>query len=287
MKERNALCLMLLASFIWGITFAFQSQAADVIGPFMYNAIRLILGFIVLLPLTLRAINKHKGDRQYLKTLLKGGALCGFVLGAASVTQQAGIAYTTAGKAGFITSLYTLLVPVFSIVLGKKVSKKLWFCVALGLVGAFMLSINSETGIGKGDLLIFCCAVLFALQIMVIDKYNKVLEGVDLSAFQFLFSGLFCLIPGLCFEPFELSMVKAAAVPILYAGIFSCGVAYTFQIIGQKYVQPTKATLALSLENAWAAVGGAVILGEHMSPKELCGCILLFASVIFAQIDKK
>lgn len=287
MKERTAVLLMLLASFIWGITFAFQSQAADVIGPFMYNGIRFVLGFIVLLPFVVKILKKHKDNPQYVKNLIKGGLACGLCLASASIAQQAGIAYTTAGKAGFITSLYTLFVPVFSIVLGKKVSKKLWLCVLSGLVGAFLMSINAEHGISYGDILIFICAVLFALQIMVIDRVGKDLEGIDLSAVQFLFSGIICLILGLFIEPFEISMVRSAVIPILYAGIFSCGVAYTLQIIGQKYVQPTKATLALSLENAWSAVGGAIILGERMTAKEFCGCLILFASVIIAQLPEK
>ena len=287
MKERNAVLLMLLASFIWGSTFVAQSQAADVIGPAMYNGIRFILGFIVLLPFTVKILKKHKDDKTYLPRLMKAGFFCAVFLASASVFQQAGILYTTAGKAGFITSLYTLLVPVFSIMAGKKVSKKLWLCVAIGLAGAFMLSMNKETGIGKGDILIFACAVLFALQIMVIDKVGKDFEGIELSAFQFLFSGILCLIYGLFSEPFEISMVRSAWFQIFYAGVFSCGCAYTFQVIGQKYVQPTKATLALSLENAWAAVGGVIILGERMSLKELCGCVLLFAAVIIAQLPEK
>lgn len=286
---------MLLASFIWGITFVFQGQAADVIGPCMYNGIRMLLGVIVLQPLFIPIVKRHKGDKKYMKALLIGGLFCGLSLATASIFQQAGIAYTTAGKAGFITSLYTLIVPILSVLLKKKVSARTWVCVGIGLVGAFLLSINinaltganSEAAIGKGDILIFVCAVLFAVQIMVIDHYGPMVEGVDLSVMQFLVGGLFCLIIGIFAEPFEFSMVKAALVPILYAGICSCGIAYTLQIVGQKYVHPAKATLALSLESVWAAVGGAVLAGETMVFKEVLGCVLLFAAVVVSQMPER
>lgn len=285
MKERNAILLMLLASFIWGITFVFQSQAADVIGPMMYNAIRFLIGFVVLQPFVIPALRKHKGDRSYFRSLLKGALLCGFFLATASVAQQAGMAYTTASKAGFLTSLYTLMVPVFSVVMGKKVSARIWLCVLIGVLGAFLLSMGTDsTSIGKGDLLMLLCAMLFALQIMAIDRVGKDLEGIVLSAFQFLTAGLMCLAVGIFAEDFAFQMVRMALVPILYAGVCSCGIAYTLQVVGQKYVQPAKATLALSLENAWAAVGGVLLLHEVLSVKEVTGCALLFFAVILAQL---
>ena len=285
MKENKAILLLLLASLIWGFTFAFQSQAADNIGPFMYNGIRMCIGFVVLLPLVVKIL-KDK-DRQYIRSLFLHGSICGILIGAASMVQQIGIGYTTAGKAGFITSLYTLLVPILSLLVGKKVSRKIWLCVLGGLVGAFLLSINGEGGIGKGDIIIFFCAVLFALHIMYIDRYGKAFNGVDLSAFQFLTAGIICLLIGSFTETTTLDNIKNAIVPILYAGIGSCGIAYTLQVVGQKYVQPTKATLALSLESAWSVVGGAIILGETMTARELLGCLILFISVVIAQLPEK
>ena len=144
-----------------------------------------------------------------------------------------------------------------------------------------------EGGIGKGDIIIFVCAILFALHIMYIDKVGKAFNGVDLSAFQFLTAGIICLIIGSFVETTTLSNIKAALIPILYAGIGSCGIAYTLQVVGQKYVQPAKATLALSLESAWSVVGGAIILGETMSPRELFGCLILFVAVVIAQLPEK
>ena len=285
MKENKAVALLLLASFIWGFTFAFQSQAADTIGPFMYNGIRMCIGFLVLLPLVVKIL-KDK-DKAYFRSLLFHGFVCGILIGSASMVQQIGIKYTTAGKAGFITSLYTLIVPLLSLLVGKKVSLKIWLCVLGGLVGAFLLSIKSEGGIGKGDAIIFGCAVLFALHIMYIDRYGKAFNGIDLSALQFITAGILCLAIGSFTETTTLDNVKNALVPILYAGIGSCGIAYTLQVVAQKYVQPAKATLALSLESAWSVVGGAIILHEVMSGRELLGCAVLFISVVIAQLPEK
>lgn len=291
MKESKAVLLLLLASFLWGFTFVFQSQASGVVGPFFFNGTRMIIGFVVLIPLIVPIFKKHKGDKAYWKRLAEGGVLCGLAIAAASVVQQYGIEYTTAGKAGFITSLYTLIVPVFTLFMGRRVSPRIWVCIGIGLVGTFLLSVNGGDGIGYGDLLVLGSAFLFAVQIMLVDAFVKDLEGVDLSACQFLLGGVFCLVCGFFVEGYTLdsfaSSFMDAAVPILYAGIGSCGIAYTLQIIGQKWVQPAKATLALSLESAWAAVGGVLVLGETLSAKELVGCILMFSAVVFAQLPQR
>lgn len=288
MKEKKALFLLLGASFIWGFAFVAQTVASGIIGPFMYNGIRMILGYLVLLPLAVRIQNRHSSELHYFRRTVVSGFLCGVFLFSACVLQQYGIAYTGAGKAGFITSLYTLFVPLLSLLIGKKVPLRIWGCVAVGILGAFLLSYHpGEGGIGKGDILVLICAVLFACQIIVIDITGKALEGPELSAYQFLFGGIVCLIIGLITEPISMKIIKASVIPILYGGVFSCGIAYTFQIVGQKYVQSTKATLALSLESVWAATGGALILGERLSLKELTGCILLFTAVVISQLPEK
>lgn len=288
MKEGKAVLLLLLASFLWGFTFVFQSQASGVVGPFFFNGTRMLIGVVVLIPLLIPMFKRHKGDKAYWKRLAKGGVLCGLAIASASVVQQYGIEYTTAGKAGFITSLYTLIVPVLSLLMGRKVGGRIWGCIGVGLVGTFMLSVNGNDGIGYGDLLVLGSAFLFAVQIMLVDVFVKGLEGVDLSACQFLFGGMFCLVCGFFVEGYTvdsfIGSFADAAVPILYAGICSCGIAYTLQIIGQKWVQPSKATLALSLESAWAAVGGVLVLGETLSAKELAGCALMFCAVVLAQL---
>lgn len=288
MKERNAALLLFLASILWGFTFVFQNQAADVIGAGTFNAIRMTIGFIVLLPLFIPIIKRHKDDKEYIRTLFKGGFILGIIIAAASFSQQIGIGLTTAGKAGFLTSLYSLIVPVLAIFTGKKTNFKTWNCIIVGLVGAFLVSINGDRGITGGDLLLFLCALLFAFQIIIIDIVGKKLEGIDLSALQFLFGGFFSLIFALfAKEEISVEVIKLAAVPILYAGIFSCGVAYTLQIVGQKYMHPAKATLILCLESVWAAVGGALILKETMTFKEGLGCALIFSAVIVSQLPSK
>lgn len=287
MKERNALCLLLLTSLIWGFAFVAQSEAADSIGPLTYNGIRMLIGSAALLPLAYKNLRKHLKDKRYRAKLFKAGIICASCLGTASVLQQAGIAGTTAGKAGFITSLYMLIVPILSIILKKKVSKKVWACVFSGLLGAYLLSINEGFSISQGDFLVFLCSIVFALHIMAIDIFGKDVDGVELSMMQFFFAGIACLLMMFFFEDVSIKAIEKASVAILYSGIMSCGVAYTLQIVAQKYVSPAPATLAMSLESVWAAVGGALMLGERMSTKEMLGCLILFVSVVIAQLPDR
>lgn len=291
MKESKAVLLLLVTSMIWGLAFVAQSDAAGNVDTFFFNGTRMVLGFIVLLPLVIPILKRHKGEKKYFKALILDGLICGILTGAACIVQQYGVEFTTAGKAGFITSLYTLIVPVFSMFLGKKVPVRIWICIAVGLVGTFLLSFDEQSGIGAGDLIVLISSFLFAIQIMVIDHVVNKFDGVELSAFQFLFGGVLGLIVGYFVEGYTVSsvqyMFKSAWLPILYAGVCSCGIAYTLQIIGQKWVAPFKATLALSLESAWAAFGGLVMLNERMDAVEVIGCVLMFAAVIVAQLPAK
>ncbi len=270
------------------MTFVFQSHAAQFIGPFMFNGIRMIMGFLILLPFCLPSIKRNmKVRKSYLKDLSLRGLLCGVFLSSACVFQQAGLSYTTAGKGAFITALYILFVPLFGIFTKDKPELSAWFHAAIGLAGAFLISVNNESAINKGDIMIFICAVLFAFQIMAVNFGVKSVSGVDLSAFQMLSGGIICLICGVLFEEFHFSMVNDALISILYAGIFSCGIAYTLQAIGQKYVKAEKASLVMCLESAWAALGSALFLGERMSGRELSGCLLLFLAVILSSLPKR
>lgn len=287
MKERNAGMLLLLTSLIWGLSFVAQSVSSESVGPFTFNAVRLIIGAIVLIPFTLPGIRKHNGDSAYFGKAIKGGILCGLCLAAASVTQQAGVAISGAGKGGFITSLYIIIVPILSILLGKRPGLKTWICAAAALAGMYFLTLSGGFSLSSGDLLLIICAVLFALHIMIIDRVGKDVDGVLLSMLQFLIGGIASGIGMFIFEELSISSIMEAWLPVLYAGAFSCGIAYTLQIVGQKYMNPDHAVLILSLESVWAAIGGAVILGERMSGKELFGCILVFAAVIASQINIK
>ena len=286
MKTRNAFFLLLLTSFIWGTTFVAQSTAANNIGPFTYNAIRMLIGALVLLPFSYKSLRKNLRIEGYAKKLLVRGAICGTFLGLASHLQQYGIAYTTAGKAGFITSLYILIVPIISLFLGKKNPLRIWICVAFGIIGAYLLSVDEGFSISKGDFYIFLCAIGFSLHILAIDKLGKDINGIELSMVQFTTASILCFI-GMLFENVDLSSILSAWFPIIYAGVFSCGIAYTLQIVAQKYLKPTQATLVLCLESVWAAVGGFIILGEKMNLKEILGCTILFIAVVVAQIPSK
>ncbi|MCR4676688.1 MAG: DMT family transporter [Sphaerochaetaceae bacterium] len=287
MKEKNAVLLLFLTSFIWGMTFVFQSQAADLIGPFMFNGIRMMIGFFVLLPFCFKSIKKNLAvNKNYLKELIPRGLLCGVLLSFAAFFQQAGLSYTTAGKGAFITALYILFVPLFGIFTKDKPAPSAWVYALMGLVGTYLMAVGKDSGINRGDIMVFICAFLYSFQIMAVNFGVKKVDPVDLSAAQMLFGGIICLTCGLLFEEFRLKMVSDALISILYAGIFSCGIAYTLQVVGQKYVKPEKASLVMCLESAWAALGSAIILGERMNSRELLGCLILFGSVVISSLPQ-
>lgn len=287
MKERNAVLLLLLTSLIWGLSFVAQSVSTESIGAFTFNGIRMLLGAIVLIPVSYKSLRIHLRDRRYMIRTLKGGALMGLFLASASMFQQLGIETTDAGKAAFMTSLYMIIVPFISRLFGKKIEKKIWLCAIIALLGMYMLCLSGGMSMGRGDVYLLICALLFSCHILVIEKVSKDSDGVELSLFQFLFGGILCSLGMLAFEKPEISSIMDASIPIAYAGLLSCGVAYTLQTVAQKYVQASKATLALSLESVWAAIGGALLLSERLSMNELIGCALVFGAVLLAQLDLK
>ena len=284
MKERNAAMLLLLTSLIWGLSFVAQSVSSESIGPFTFNSIRFLIGAIVLIPFALPAIRRECKASGYWKKTLKGGIICGICLASAAVIQQIGIAESGAGKGGFITSLYIIIVPFLSVVFGKKVEKKTWIAGIVAIVGMYLLCIGDSSGFSRGDIFLLICALFFSFHIMAIDSVGKDVDGVTLSMFQFLTAGIVTL-PGMLSEGPLLSAVLSSWLPIFYAGAFSCGVAYTLQVVGQKYVRPQHAVLLLSLESVWAAVGGALMLSERMTGREMAGCLIVFSAVIAAQIQ--
>ena len=284
MKEQKAILLLLLTSLIWGLAFVAQSVSSESIGPFTFNGIRMLIGAIVLVPFALPIMKKHKGDSAYWKNAIRGGMLCGLCLGAAAVTQQFGIASSGAGKGGFITSLYIVIVPFMSVILGQKIRKGIWLSAVIAIIGMYLLSIGEGFSISEGDIYLIICAFLFALHIMVVDATGKKTDGIVLSMFQFLTAGILCSI-GAIFEKPQMNAILSAWLPILYAGAFSCGIAYTLQVVAQKYVRPSRAVFALSLESVWAAIGGALILAERLSAREIAGCALVFAAVLVAEIE--
>jgi drug/metabolite transporter (DMT)-like permease len=225
--------------------------------------------------------------RLYRKNTVLGGICCGFFLAVASSFQQFGIMHTTVGKAGFITALYIVIVPILGIFLKKKVQPVVWVSSIIAIIGFYMLSISGQVSINKGDILVLVCAVLFSLHILVIDYFSPKGDSVTISCIQFLTSGVLCGIGMFLFENPQISQILAAYVPILYAGVMSCGVAYTLQIVGQKNMDPAVASLILSLESVFSALAGWLILKQKLSPKELVGCALVFAAVLLAQLPQK
>ena len=287
-KQMQANLLLVLTAFIWGSAFVAQSAGMDYVRPFTYNMSRNVLGFLVLLPV-IYLLNRKKGTGlgEILlpdRLTLIGGICCGVVLAVASGFQQYGVSMTTAGKAGFITALYIILVPVFSSFLGKKPPRVIWLCVVIALVGFYLLCVKEGFTISTGDLLVLCCAFCFTAHILVISHFSgKGTDGVKMSCIQFAVAGLLSAVPALIWEHPSLQQITTAWLPIAYAGIMSSGVAYTLQIVAMKDAEPTTATLIMSLESVFAALSGWLILGEQLSGKELLGCILVFAAVILAQ----
>lgn len=293
MKLKNG-GMLLLTAFIWGTAFVAQSVGMDHLGPFSFNGIRCLIGAVALLPCIwfLNRMNKDpetdgSEKEKSGKDLITGGVACGVLLFTASSLQQAGIQYTTAGKAGFITAFYIVIVPVLGIFLHKKIKWKVWMAVLLALVGLYFLCITESFSIGKGDTLVFLCALVFSVHILVIDHFSPKVDGVKMSCIQFFVSGILSLPFMFVLETPRLVAVAAAWMPLLYAGVLSCGVAYTLQILGQKNVNPAVASLILSMESCFSVLAGWIILGERLSFRESSGCILMFLAIILAQLPDK
>lgn len=281
--------LLLLAATVWGVAFVAQSVGMEYVGPFTFLASRSILGALVLLPvIKIREKNSGESKQTDKKTLLTGGICCGTLLFLASILQQVGIMYTTVGKSGFITAMYIVAVPIFGIFLKRKAGIRIWIGVALAVVGLYFLCMTPEAGaIQKGDILTLLCAVAFSFHILTVDYFAPKVEGVKLSCVQFIVCTILAGI-GMCFfETPDVKNVLAAWLPILYAGILSSGVGYTLQIVGQKGLNPTVASLIMSMESVISVIAGWAILGQALSIRELLGCVLMFGAIILVQLPEK
>ena len=287
--------LLLLTATIWGVAFVSQSVGMDYVGPFTFNAARSLIGAAVLVPciaLLKKIQKKEEGPEEVHKkedkrTLLRGGICCGVILAVASSFQQFGLLYTTVGKAGFITAMYIILVPLLGIFAGKKVGLRIGISVVIAVAGLYLLCMTESLRLEAGDILVLLCAVVFSFHIMVIDHFSPLVDGVKVSCIQFLTCGILCGICMFLFEAPKLSMILAAWKPVLYAGVMSCGVAYTLQIVGQKGMNPTVASLIMSLESVISVLAGFVLLHEVLSRRELFGCVLMFAAIILAQLPER
>lgn len=282
--------LLFMAAFIWGVAFVAQSVGMDYMGPLSFNGARFLMGSAVLVPVIVFRRKKNKEQNipaADTKTTVFGGICCGLALCGAALLQQYGIMYTTVGKAGFITTLYIILVPFFGVFLKKRIPGKVWIGAVIAAFGMYLLCMSEKLSLSRGDALVFACAVVFSVHILVIDYFSPKADGVELSCIQFFTAGIIGSIGAVIFEQPHLKNFIDGIIPLAYAGILSSGVAYTLQVIGQKGMDPTVASLILSLESVVSMLAGWVILGQALTGRELMGCLLVFCAVILVQLPEK
>ena len=297
--------ILILTSFIWGAGFISQSIGADFVGPFTFLALRSWIAAAALIPVVwILVVRKSPLGLKGLlnRNNVKGGLLCGLFLFLASAVQQMGIPYTTTAKAGFLTAMYVVMVPVICLVANwvtglwstnpgpfgtENSGWRVWIGVMLTVIGLFLLCLKGRTRFEKGDLLIILCALLYAFQIMAINRYVKTVEPVLLAWMEFFWTALFATVFMLIFEDSSVSGLTSAAPSIIFAGFFSSACGYTLQIVGQKGLHPTIASIIMSLESVFSAILGWIILGQRLSFREICGCALIFAAIIVSQTGKQ
>ncbi len=287
--------LLLICAFIWGSAFVAQTTGAEHVGPFTFIYLRSFLGGFVLLPVIFimgkmkkKTVEEKTKEKSGRKTLLIGGICCGAALCFASVFQQAGIDKgTDPGKAGFITALYILLVPLSSLFMKKRVRPIIWPCIAASVVALYLLCVTENNSVELSDLLVLICAALYTVHILVIDRVSPHVDGVKLSCIQFFVAGVISLVPAIIYEGVNFEEITAAMPSVAYAGIMSSGVAYTLQILGQQKTEPTLASMIMSLESVFAVLTSLVVLNLAPSPREAVGCVIMFAAIIVAQLPER
>lgn len=299
MKENTKLghsLLLLLTAFIWGMAFVSQSKGMDYMGPLTFNGVRSLIGafaLVLYILVTRRAVG-DKAKKPDWPLTLKAGICCGLALTTASTLQQFGIKYTTVGKAGFITTLYIIFVPIAGIFFKKKVSGIVWVGAGMAAAGMYLLCMTESLALGTGDILVFFCAIVFTAHILIVDYFSPRTDGVIVSCIQFAVCGILCTTGAFIWEKPAWEQLQGGAGALAYSGILSCGVAYTLQIVGQKGVNPTVAALLLSLESVFATVSGWIAFkigflktDQTMTERQVAGCILVFAAVILVQLPAK
>ncbi|MFW2487910.1 DMT family transporter [Clostridium chromiireducens] len=296
MKKMRGELILLLSAMLWGTCFVFQKMGMDYIGPYTLGTFRFLIGALALIPVmfifthinNMKDPHTQKVHLEFMdKQLFIGGILCGTALFAAASLQQIGLKYTTAGKAGFITSLEIVLVAAIIIFVSRKVQINIIIGVFLAVIGMYLLCMVDGFYLGKGDLYELAGVFFWAMQILAIDKYSKNVDGIKLSFVQFITTGILSCVFMFLFETPHLDDLKNGTIPILYTAIIEVAVAYTLQIIGQKYTPPISAAIILSLESVFSVISGAVMLGEKMSFREVTGCIFMFAAIIVSQLPDR
>lgn len=287
-KQLSGVIALLGATVIWGSAFIAQSVGMDKIGPFTFQAVRCFLAVVFLFPASaLFSKGKPFWKSWADPALWRSGVICGLALFAASSLQQIGLVYTDAGKAGFLTAMYIVFVPFLGLFLGQRPGRNALLSLIPAIVGLYLLSCTSVSGINKGDVLLLLCAVAFSVQILLIDRHCAGLDGLKLNCIQALVAAVLSVPWALLTETVDASRIASCWLPLGYAGILSMGVAYTLQIVGQKRVAPSAAALLMSLESVFAALFGWLLLHETMTRDELLGCVLVFAAVVISQLPEK
>ena len=287
--------MLLVASFFWGTTFVAQSLGAEYVGAGTYLALRTYIGIIFLLPFVLYRDKKDIKDSgletqelqdkrsREKQAFIKGGMLAGLFIFLASFAQQYGIAYTSVAKAGFLTTLYVVFVPIISLLFGRRFDNKIWISIALSVIGMYLLCMNGSFYLEIGDALMILSALGFSVQILAVSRYSKRIDPVKLTLAQFIVEAMLATIVMLVLERPDLSSIHSALPAILYAGIFSSGIAYTLQSLGQKNLNPAIASIAMCLESVFGTLSGWIVLGQKLSFREATGCILMFVAIVLTQ----
>ena len=286
-KVIRADLIMLLAAAIWGFAFVAQREGMETMGPFLFNAARFFIGSAVLFPLVWYLSKKNKtptNKETSTKKLLIAGTIAGLFLFLASSFQQVGIQYTTAGKAGFITGLYIFFVPLIGIFFGQRTGSGTWLGAFIAVIGLYLLSINDDFSIARGDLLQLICAVFFAAHILVVGYVAKRMDPLKLSLIQYVVSGVLSFFIAVAIEMITWQMIVDTAIPLLYAGVMSIGVGYTLQVVAQQHAKSSHAAIILGLEGAFAVLGGWLILDENLSTRGLIGCGLMLSGMFLSQL---
>lgn len=287
-KQLSGVIALLGATVIWGSAFIAQSVGMDKIGPFTFQAVRCFLAVVFLFPASaLFSRGKPFWKSWADPALWRSGVICGLALFAASSLQQIGLVYTDAGKAGFLTAMYIVFVPFLGLFVGQRPGRNALLSLIPAIVGLYLLSCTSVSGINKGDVLLLLCAVAFSVQILLIDRHCAGLDGLKLNCIQALVVAVLSVPWALLTETVDASLIASCWLPLGYAGVLSMGVAYTLQIVGQKRVAPSAAALLMSLESVFAALFGWLLLHETMTRAEELGCVLVFAAVLISQLPEK
>ena len=300
MKKISGILFLLGAAVLWGVAFVAQDVGLEYVEPFTFTAVRCFLGGVALLVIAVvfelikkktvkvKTVLTREEKKTAIKNLVVGGIACGAVMCAATNLQQIGLVYTTAGKSGFITACYIVLVPIIGLFFRKKCRFTVWIAVAMAIVGLFFLCLSDGFGgFNKGDAITFGCTVAFAFHIITVDRFVAKTDGIKLACAQCFVCSFLSAIPMFIFENPQIENLLKAYVPLLYTGILSAGVAYMFQILGQKRLNPTLASIVMSLESVVSVIAAWLILGQKLTLREIIGCVIIFAAIILAQMPQR